>query len=130
MPIPSLLPRIALLVALLGAGTVLLVSQAGAPAHAAETLRLKADAGGKLKFDKTTLTAKAGSVTLVMTNPKSSGIPHAIAVEGNGVDKDGKRAAPGKTSTVTANLKAGKYVFYCPVDKHKDKGMKGKLTVR
>ena len=30
---------------------------------------------------------------------------------------------------MTANLKPGKYEFYCPVDGHKAAGMKGTLTV-
>jgi plastocyanin len=91
-----------------------------------ETLKLAADKSA-LKFDKSSLTAKAGNVTLVMTNP--SGIPHAVAVEGNGVDQDGKTVGNGGTSTVSVTLKPGKYEFYCPVDGHKAAGMKGTLTV-
>ena len=91
-----------------------------------ETLKLSADASA-LKFDKTELTAKAGKVTLSMANP--SGIPHAVAIEGNGVDVDGKTVEKGGTSTASADLKAGTYEFYCPVDGHKAAGMKGKLTV-
>ena len=62
-----------------------------------------------------------------MANP--SGIPHAIAVEGKGVDVDGKTVQKGGTSTATATLKPGKYEFYCPVDGHKAAGMQGTLTV-
>jgi plastocyanin len=91
-----------------------------------QTIKLAADPSA-LKFDKTKLTAKAGKVTLSMANP--SGLPHAVAVEGNGVDKDGNTVQKGGTSTVTATLKAGKYEFYCPVDGHKAAGMKGTLTV-
>jgi plastocyanin len=91
------------------------------------TLRLSADKS-KLAFDKTSLTAKAGKVTLVMANP--SGIPHAVGVEGKGVDKHGKTVQKGGTSTVSANLKAGTYEFYCPVDGHKAAGMEGKLVVK
>jgi plastocyanin len=81
----------------------------------------------KLAFNHKTLTAKHGTVTLVMSNP--SGTPHAIAVEGHGIDKDGKTVGKGKTSTVTVRLKKGTYTFYCPVDGHKAAGMKGKLIV-
>ena len=35
----------------------------------AQTLKLSADPGGALKFDKSTLTAKAGKVTIVLDNP-------------------------------------------------------------
>ena len=91
-----------------------------------QTVKLAADKSA-LKFDTSTLKAKAGTVTLEMANP--SGIPHAIAVEGNGVDQDGKTVGNGGTSTVTVKLKPGKYEFYCPVDGHKAAGMKGTLTV-
>jgi uncharacterized cupredoxin-like copper-binding protein len=96
----------------------------------ASTLKLSADPGGALKFNTTSLQAKAGKVTLVMTNPSSAGIQHGIAVEGNGVDKDGAIVQPGKTSTLTVSLKAGKYEYYCPFDGHKAQGMTGTLTVK
>jgi uncharacterized cupredoxin-like copper-binding protein len=92
-------------------------------------LALSADADGGLYFEPKKLTGKAGSVQLVMHNPGSSGLMHGIAVEGNGVDKDGAVVAAGKTSTLTVTLKPGKYEFYCPFDSHKQQGMKGTLTV-
>jgi uncharacterized cupredoxin-like copper-binding protein len=102
---------------------------AATPPAAGATVRLSAATGGKIAFDQKTLAAKAGKVTLDMSNPSSSGIPHAIAVEGQGVDKDGPTAQPGGSSKVTVTLKPGKYEFYCPVDGHKQQGMKGTLTV-
>jgi uncharacterized cupredoxin-like copper-binding protein len=105
-------------------------STSAAPASsggAGKTLSLSADPGGALKFDKSALSAKAGRVTLVMKNPSS--LPHAIAVEGKGVDKDGQTVGNGGTSTVTVTLKPGRYEFYCPVDGHKQAGMEGHLTV-
>jgi plastocyanin len=100
----------------------------GGSSGGATTLKIAADPGGALKFDKSTLDAKAGKVTIIMDNPST--VPHAVAVEGNGVDKDGKTVGKGGVSTVTAALKAGDYEFYCPVDAHKDAGMKGTLTVK
>jgi plastocyanin len=91
-----------------------------------ETLKLAADKSA-LKFDKTSLTAKAGKVTLEMENP--SQLPHAIAIKGNGVDVDGKTIGNGETSTASSNLKPGTYTFYCPVPGHEAAGMKGTLTV-
>ena len=90
------------------------------------TLKLTADPDGALKFDKKTLTAKAGKVTVVMNNP--SDVPHAVEIEGNGVEKESKTVT-GASSDVTADLKAGKYEFYCPVDGHRQAGMEGTLTV-
>jgi uncharacterized cupredoxin-like copper-binding protein len=96
-----------------------------------QTVKLSADPTGKLAFvPKELSVSKPGTITLVMTNPSSSGIPHGIAIEGNGVDKDGKVVQPGGTSTVTVSLKkAGKYELYCPFDSHKAQGMTGDLTV-
>jgi plastocyanin len=91
-----------------------------------ETLKLAADKSA-LKFDKSKLTAKAGKVTLEMANP--SGVPHAVAIKGNGVDVDGKTVGNGETSTASTTLKAGTYTFYCPVPGHEAAGMKGTLTV-
>ena len=97
-------------------------------ATAGSNLKLSADPSGQLKFDKSSLDAKSGDVTLTMDNPSS--VPHAIAVKGNGIDKDGKTAQQGGTSTITVSLKPGKYEFYCPVDQHEQSGMKGTLTVK
>ncbi len=96
----------------------------------ASSVTLSADPTGALKFDKTTLTAPAGTVTVVMDNPSTSGVPHGIAVEGNGVDQDGKKVQPGGKSTDTLTLKPGTYTFYCPVAGHKAAGMKGTLVVK
>ena len=108
-----------------------------APSTAAgggSSVSVTADPGGALKFNTTTLTAKAGKVTVKDDNPSSSGISHGIAVEGNGVDKDGtggtSGVSPGQTATVSVTLKPGTYTFYCPVDGHKAAGMKGTLTVK
>lgn len=95
-----------------------------------QVLTLSADPGGQLRFNKATLTADAGKVTLVMRNPMSAGMDHAVAVKGNGVDSDGPTVAPGNTSTVTVTLKKGTYEYYCPVPGHEQAGMKGTLTVR
>lgn len=95
----------------------------------AATLKLSAEPNAALAFDTDTLSAKAGKVTIDLANPADAGIPHAIAIEGQGVDKDGEVVQPGGTSTVTATLKPGKYVFYCPVPGHRAGGMQGTLTV-
>lgn len=100
--------------------------QSGNSSAGGQPLKLSADPGGALKFDKTELSAKAGKVTIDFDNPSS--VPHAVEVEGKGVEE--------KTSTVTgakaklsADLKAGEYEFYCPVGNHKAEGMEGTLTV-
>jgi plastocyanin len=95
---------------------------------AATNVALSADPSGQLKFDSSSLTAKAGKVTITMTNP--SPVTHAVGVSGNGVDKDGSPVGMGGKSSVTVTLKPGKYTFYCPVDGHRQAGMQGTLTVK
>lgn len=90
-------------------------------------LQLKAVKEG-LAFDKKTLSASAGSVTITMKNESS--LSHDVSIEGNGVDKDGEAVGEGGTSKVTADLKPGTYTFYCSVDGHEAAGMKGTLTVK
>lgn len=102
-------------------------AKSNAAAGRSSTLSLSADPSGALKFNKKVLATKSGAVTVKMSNPSS--LPHGIAVEGNGVDKDGETVMQGGTSTVSVNLKPGKYEFYCPVDSHKQAGMEGTLTV-
>ena len=94
---------------------------------AATQLKLTADPGGALKFDKTTLSTKPGKTTVVLDNPSS--VPHAIEVEGKGVEAEGETVEKGGVSKVTVDLKAGEYEYYCPVDDHAQAGMEGTLTV-
>ena len=58
------------------------------------TLHLTADKGGKLKFNKSRLTVRHGKVTHRHEEPQRLW-PHGIAVEGHGVDKDGKTVQHG-----------------------------------
>ena len=95
---------------------------------AAQTLKLSADPGGALKFDKSSLSAKAGKVTIVLDNP--SALPHAVEIEGNGVEEESDTIGEGETTEVTATVKPGEYEYYCPVDGHKAGGMTGTLTVQ
>jgi uncharacterized cupredoxin-like copper-binding protein len=94
------------------------------------TLRLSADPGGALRFDKSSLSAKAGKVTIVMRNPSSATAPHAVEIEGKGVEKESEVVDPGGTASVSATLDPGEYEFYCPVGNHADAGMEGTLTVK
>ena len=111
-----------------GASSNTTSSSGGATTGGGTVLKIAADPNGALKFDKTSLSAKAGNVTIVMTN--TSSVPHAVEIEGGGIEKKGAVVTSGgSVSRVTAKLKPGKYEFYCPVDGHKAAGMKGTLTV-
>jgi len=92
-----------------------------------QELALAAAADGSLAFDETELTAPAGPVTIDLDNPAST--PHAVEIEGNGVEEASETVSASKTS-VSADLKPGTYEFYCPVGNHRDQGMEGTLTVK
>lgn len=98
----------------------------GEPAGGGTTLELAADPGGGFSFDKETLEAPAGTVTIHLTNDAS--VPHDVAVEGNGVDEKSDTVTNGDTS-LTVELEPGEYTFYCSVPGHREGGMEGTLTV-
>src|SRR5918994_1264472 len=87
------------------AGTVVVALGAGgfvasgAIARPAATYTLSADRS-KLKFNKTTIRARAGSVTLRMSNP--SNLPHNVGIKGKGV---GRTVGKNGTSTTTKRLR-------------------------
>jgi plastocyanin len=98
------------------------------PAAAAEATTLENPADpSELRFSKGSLEAPAGTITLVMENP--SALEHNIAVRGDGLDERGEVVGQGEESTVTVELEAGEYEFYCSVPGHDEAGMNGTLTV-
>ena len=112
----------------IGSGVITSAGQAEAAEGGAGALSLTANAGGQLSFDKQSLEAPAGEVTIRMENPSS--VPHNVSVEGDGVDEEGETVEKGGTSEVSAELRAGEYTFYCSVPGHREGGMEGTLTVR
>ncbi|GGU80981.1 hypothetical protein GCM10010275_14750 [Streptomyces litmocidini] len=68
-----------------------------------------------------------GTYAFVATNTGKH--DHALEVEGPGGGNRSGTVAPGGATTLTVTLKAGRYEVYCPVDGHKDLGMKTEITV-
>lgn len=104
-------------------------SSSSAAAPASGTLSDAADPSGQLKFTKSSLAAKAGKVTIVFTN--MSPLMHNMTIQ-QGTSGPVVGATPtfqGATKTLTVNLKAGTYTFYCSVPGHRAAGMQGTLTV-
>jgi plastocyanin len=91
-----------------------------------EALTLTADPGGAISWEPGELSAPAGSVTIKLVNDSST--PHAVEVEGNGVEEESETVTGGETE-LTVDLEAGEYEFYCPVGNHRSQGMEGTLTV-
>ncbi|HST55641.1 MAG TPA: plastocyanin/azurin family copper-binding protein [Solirubrobacteraceae bacterium] len=98
----------------------------GSSSSKAQLIKLAADPGGQLKYDTTSLTAKAGKVTIEFTN--ASPVPHDVSVSGNGVSGATPQFSGGSKS-LSLNLKAGTYKFFCSVPGHEQAGMQGTLTV-
>jgi plastocyanin len=91
-----------------------------------EALTLTADPGGAISWEPAELSAPAGEVSIELVNESS--VPHAVEVEGNGVEEESETVT-GANTTLTVDLEPGEYVFYCPVGNHRAGGMEGTLTV-
>jgi plastocyanin len=104
-------------------------SSAAAPSSGASSqIAIAANPGGALKFDKSSLTAKAGKVTIAFTNKAPLG--HNFTIESpSGAKVAATPTFNGGTKTVTATLKPGTYTFLCTVPGHAMAGMKGTLKV-
>ena len=76
----------------------------------------------------TALTAKAGKVTITMTN--ASPLEHNVTIEEKGKVLGATPTFAGGARTLTLNLKPGTYKFYCSVPGHRAAGMEGTLTVK
>lgn len=92
---------------------------------AGSAVSVTADPSGALAFTETALTASAGEVTLVLVNPAP--VPHNIAVKGQ--DAVSETIQDGGNASITVDLPAGEYEYYCAVPGHEAAGMKGTLTV-
>jgi plastocyanin len=91
-----------------------------------EALTLTADPGGSVSWEPGELSAPAGSVTITLVNESST--PHAVEVEGNGVEEESETIQGGETQ-LSVDLEPGEYTYYCPVGQHRANGMEGTLTV-
>jgi uncharacterized cupredoxin-like copper-binding protein len=99
-----------------------------APAPAKSGLKLAANAEGLLRFDKTSLSTKAGRVSIEFTN--SAAVEHNFTVASpSGAVLGATPTFTGGFRTLTLTLKPGTYTFYCSVPGHRAAGMEGKLTV-
>jgi mono/diheme cytochrome c family protein len=90
-------------------------------------LQIDADPSGQLAFVTKKATGTAGPVTLKMKN--TSGAPHDLSIEGNGVNAKTPVTQNGTVQTKTT-LATGTYTFFCSVPGHREAGMQGKLVVK
>jgi plastocyanin len=97
------------------------------PAAATTTLQLAANPAGQLAYETKQLTAKAGTVTVQLTN--KSPIEHDVAIAQGTTVLGQTPVFTGGSKSVTVKLKPGTYKFFCTVPGHRQAGMEGTLTV-
>jgi plastocyanin len=112
-----------------GGGAAPAVEESGGGGESTSLDLTAGESGSGYSFKPGSLDAKAGSVTIKLDNPSDNQAPHAVEIEGQGIEEASDTASPGATAEVTADLKPGKYTFYCPVGDHRQEGMEGTLTV-
>jgi plastocyanin len=105
-------------------------STPAAPAKAPATataLTLAANPSGQLMYNTRALSAKAGTVTITMSN--MSPLEHNVTVAQGSSVLGATPTFIGGSKTLTLSLKPGTYTFYCSVPGHRQAGMEGTLTV-
>jgi plastocyanin len=96
---------------------------------ASSSVSLSANPEGQLKYNTTSLTAKAGSVAINFTNMSPE--DHNVTIESSSGTVVGHTPTfQGGTKTVSVALKPGTYKFFCSVPGHRMAGMEGTLTVQ
>ncbi|HKR62539.1 MAG TPA: cupredoxin domain-containing protein [Thermoanaerobaculia bacterium] len=68
-----------------------------------------------------------GKVTLNIVNAGEK--DHGLEIEGNGLHAKSEVLKRGDQTALELQLRPGTYTVYCPVDGHKDKGMRKTVTV-
>jgi plastocyanin len=91
-------------------------------------LQLTADPTGQLAYDKKHAAVKAGNLAIRFVNKSS--VPHNVTIAKAARVVASTKTINRATTTSTANLSPGDYVFFCSVDAHRQAGMQGTLTVR
>jgi plastocyanin len=98
------------------------------PATGSSTkLALAANPGGALSYNTKQLSARAGTVTITMTN--MSPLEHNVTVAQGSTILGATPTFAGGSKTLTLKLKPGTYTFYCSVPGHRQAGMEGTLSV-
>jgi plastocyanin len=79
-----------------------------------------------ISLDEDSLTA--GTYTITVVNNGSA--THDLAVEEDGTtEATSDKIGPGESTTLTVDLDAGEYVFYCSIGNHRAMGMEITVTV-
>jgi uncharacterized cupredoxin-like copper-binding protein len=96
-------------------------------ATATSELKLAANPSGQLSFETKQLSAKAGKVTITLTN--ASPLEHNVTIAQGSTVLGATPTFAGGSKALTLTLKPGTYTFYCSVPGHRQAGMEGTLSV-
>jgi uncharacterized cupredoxin-like copper-binding protein len=121
----------------------------GSSSSAATTTKKNVASGGTIKtvvIKESEFKLSPSSVTLskpgtyAFKAENKGATQHSLEIEGKGVKSEGGEAGeaklertlnPGQSSVLTVSFqKPGTYEMYCPVDGHKQAGMKGEVVVK
>jgi uncharacterized cupredoxin-like copper-binding protein len=102
-------------------------TESPAPNAAGSSLKLAANSAGQLNYDTKQLSAKAGTVTITISN--MSPLEHNVTVAHGSTVLGATPTFIGGSKTLTLKLKPGTYTFYCSVPGHRQAGMEGTLSV-
>jgi plastocyanin len=91
------------------------------------TVKLSADPT-QIAYTTSSLSSKAGKVTIDFTNPAA--LQHDVAIAQGSKQIAVSKLITQSSTSVSADLAPGKYVFYCTVPGHRQAGMQGTLTVK
>jgi plastocyanin len=91
------------------------------------TVKLAADPT-QIAYTTKSLSSKPGKVTIDFNNPAP--IQHDVAVAEGSQELVKSPLISQSSTSVSADLAPGKYVFYCTVPGHRQAGMQGTLTVK
>jgi plastocyanin len=101
----------------------------GTTTSGAQKLSIAANPEGQLKYDTSSLSAKAGTATIAFTN--AAPLAHNLTIaSSSGAVVGATPTFQGGSKTLTVKLAAGTYKFYCTVPGHRAAGMEGTLTVK
>jgi plastocyanin len=104
-------------------------STTSASAAGAETIAVAANPEGQFKYMPSTLSAKAGKVTIAFTN--RAPVEHNLTVaSASGAVAGATPTFMGGVKNVTVSLTPGTYKYYCTVPGHRQAGMEGTLVVK
>ena len=100
-------------------------AEPGAEGDAVQTVELTAS---EFAFAPAEITLEAaGTYRFVLTNDGDA--PHALEIEGNGVEAETDVIEGGAEGELEVALDEGEYEMYCPVGDHADMGMVGTIVV-